>query len=280
MPELPEVETLARSLRSLIIDSRLDCATFYRRDLRDPIPVEGFKKSLVGQSVSKISRRSKYLVIETHSGGCGLFHLGMSGQMLHLAQKKPRIPHTHLVMTFSRSDNSKYFIHFVDPRRFGRIHYSESSRWDEHPLLQKLGPEPLDHKNLGLYLSRQGESSGRTVKSLIMDSEVVTGVGNIYACEALFLASVHPMTPAKNLSLTDWKAIGIAIRQTLLGAIKAGGTTIKDFKQMNGQKGYFAIQLKMYGRDGQPCPECNKNIAIVKISGRNTWYCPDCQKLN
>ena len=280
MPELPEVETLARSLTSLILGLRFEAVRFYRRDLRDPIPVEGFKKALLGHTVSHITRRSKYLVIETHDGGCGIFHLGMSGQMLHLAQGKPELPHTHLVMTFSEPGGEQHFIHFVDPRRFGRIHFSQKNLWDDHPLFQKLGPEPLDQKNLGLHLFRKGKTSTRTVKSLIMDSGIVTGVGNIYACESLFLASVHPLTPSNKLSEVQWSNLGKAIKDTLRKAIKAGGTTIKDFKQMNGQKGYFAIQLNMYGRDGQDCPQCQKSISVLKISGRNTWFCENCQKLN
>ena len=276
MPELPEVETVVRSLSETCQGCTMTGLKFYRKDIREPIPISLFRKVMLGQVIESVQRRSKYIIVTTKEGSA-IFHLGMSGQLLALSEGKPQLKHTHLVM---RIEGKKMgcFLHFVDPRRFGRISAFQGPHWYNHPYFSDLGCEPLEERMLGKYLWSRGKKTARSIKTLLMDSKIVVGIGNIYACESLFLAGIHPERAALSLSLQDYQSIAQAAKKTLRLAIKAGGTSIKDFKNMEGKSGYFAISLNVYGRTGEQCKNCGDVIGHIKQSGRSTWFCHSCQK--
>ena len=276
MPELPEVETVVRSLRETCLGYTAEKIKFYRKDIREPVPIPTFRKVLLGQRLDSIERRSKYIVMNTRVGSA-IFHLGMSGQLLALKDWKPEIKHTHLVMEFNQGKQSHY-LHFIDPRRFGRISAHIGPNWRKHPFIEQLGCEPLEERLLGNYLWNKGKKRSRSIKTLLMDSKIVVGIGNIYACESLFLAGVHPERSSDTISQHEYQAIAAAAKKTLRSAIKAGGTTIKDFKSMEGKLGYFSISLNVYGRSDEECKNCRSPINHIKQSGRSSWFCSSCQK--
>ena len=283
MPELPEIETLKNALEATVRGLILSEVRFFRDDLRDRIPVEKFITRLSGRSIVAFRRHGKYLSMMTDSDYCGIFHLGMSGQMLNLPDCLPTIKHTHAIFIFKSSrqkDPGKggINIHYVDPRRFGRIDCIRAAELADYPPFKQQGPEPLLHSDLASWLAKRGSRCRQPIKSFLMDARVVAGVGNIYACEALFLASIHPRTRTGSLVQSDWERLADSLKQVLAAAIEAGGTTIKDFRQMSGQKGYFSLSLNVYGRGGEPCHHCARSISVSKISGRNSWFCENCQK--
>ena len=276
MPELPEVETVVRSLKQTCLNGVITKAQFFRKDLRDKIPVSTFKKVVVDQQIISIWRRSKYILIETKKGGV-LFHLGMTGQILCLTTPKTVHPHTHLVFELTRDSETSYF-HYVDPRRFGRISAIIGDGVDKHPFLSGLGREPLLGSGLGLYLWDKGKNSKKSIKALLMDNKVVVGIGNIYACESLFKAGVSPLRKSHEVTKQEYLRIAKKAKETLRLAIKSGGTTIRDFKNMKGKSGYFAVSLLVYGKEDQLCTQCGDKIINIRQHGRTTWYCKVCQK--
>lgn len=279
MPELPEVECVRRFLAHELTGARLIGAKFYRSDLREPIPVEQFKSSLKNQIVESFSRRSKYLLWNSCSGSVGIFHLGMSGQMLLFDQAAPRLNHTHAVFTFKNTlEGSPKYLHFVDPRRFGRISVSTSSELERHPYLQQLGPEPLGFRSLGQHLFSKSRTKTQCVKNFLMDQRNVVGVGNIYANEALFWAGVDPRTVAGKLSQERYERLGEAISATLNEALEQGGTSLKDFINPDGKPGYFRLRLAVYARAGKPCLRCDRKIISIRQQSRSSFYCPRCQR--
>lgn len=277
MPELPEVETLARALAGLVEGCVCLKIEFFRYDLREPIPAQLLEQALVGQPLLKVQRRSKYLVFLTPVGA-GFFHLGMSGRLLCLPSPTPQQAHTHVVVHLQAEDGQKKYLHFVDPRRFGRIGACLGAKWQEHRFLQNLGKEPLHVEDLGAYLWQVGQASSRSIKTLVMDARLVVGVGNIYACEALFAARVHPQRLASSLSKADYQRLGRAIQATLKAAIIAGGTTFRDFRDTAGKPGSFAQALRVYGKKVEPCSRCAGAIQAQKQAGRTSWFCPRCQR--
>jgi formamidopyrimidine-DNA glycosylase len=277
MPELPEVETVTRFINREAKGETFSKITFYRQQLREAIPIAPFKKVLLGQPITQVFRRSKYILMESPQG-FGLFHLGMTGNVLWLKDDKPIKPHTHLIMELkARAGRAPRYLHFIDPRRFGQIHAWEGSDWENHPYIQLLGPEPLDIRDLGGHLFKMSRKRSVNVKTFIMNGRIVVGVGNIYACEALFSAGIHPETPAGKLEEGDYRRLARCIRATLRRAIEAGGTTFRDFKDSEGKPGYFAQALKVYGREGEACVECGGLIKRLVQTGRSTWFCGKCQ---
>lgn len=285
MPELPEVETLRRSLEETLCGTILQEAHFWRKDLRIPIPAEEFRKRLTGRRVRSFERRGKYVIMKVESEFCGIFHLGMSGQMLSLPEEKPIYPHTHAMFSFCPARSSPLRghpirIHYIDPRRFGLIDCIALDALADYAPLKHSGPEPLEHPDLAEHLAGRAKNKKTAIKPFLMDAKNLVGVGNIYACEALFLAGIHPKTPVTCLGRTDWERLAKYVQQVLLQAVKVGGTTIKDFRQMNGDVGYFSLALNVYGRTGEPCPVCSRSIEVERLSGRNSWFCAYCQKKN
>ncbi len=277
MPELPEVESLTQAVKPVLEGSRLAKATFLRPDLRAPIPIEDFCELLVGQVIESVSRRSKYLLIKSRKG-YGIFHLGMTGRILVQSSATPSVPHTHAVFTVAGASGEITYLHFVDPRRFGRIDCASVDDLAKHPLFVDLGPEPLDCRDLGEHLYKLSRGRKTPVKVFIMDAHTVVGVGNIYASESLFRAQIHPRRKAGSVSRANYEKLAATIKDTLSDAIAAGGTTFRDFQTPDGNPGYFAVSLNVYDRADEPCKKCGSAIRLIRQSGRATYFCAFCQK--
>ena len=269
MPELPEVETKRKCLEPLITDRIIISAHIYKKKLRWEIPSH-LKKTLKGQNIKKISRRAKYLLIHFDIGQL-VVHLGMSGSVRVVQSFEPLKKHDHFEL---KLDNSKS-LRFHDPRRFGSILWQKPN--ETLSLLKNLGPEPLSYEfnNDSLFNSSIGKS--RNIKSFIMDSNVVVGVGNIYASESLFLAGISPMRVAGKTSKSRFMVLTQCIKDVLTDAINNGGTTLNDFSNVDGNPGYFSQVLNVYGRDNMPCVICSGKIRRIVQNQRATYYCPKCQ---
>ena len=276
MPELPEVETVVRSLRKVFAKNHVTDISYLRKDLRFPIPKRKINKVLKGQETIKTERRGKYILLHTDLGST-LIHLGMSGQMILAQKSDPLAKHTHVILSLSKDKDLE--LRYIDPRRFGLFEAVVGADWQSHKLLVNLGVEPLNYKPLGQMLYDLARKRTVPVKNFIMNSNIVVGVGNIYACEALYKAKIHPLTPAKLLSLEDFKRLSFEIVEVLKRAIKQGGTTLKDFRSLKNESGYFQVKLAVYGREGEECTSCYETIERFAQSGRSSWICPKCQPL-
>jgi formamidopyrimidine-DNA glycosylase len=269
MPELPEVETIKRGLASQLIGLTIDSIIIRKEQLRWPIPAD-LNNKLCQQTVIQLMRRGKYLLFQLTNGTL-VIHLGMSGSLhLQSTQHAPR-DHDHVDFLFTTGLCLRYH----DPRRFGAILWSEAQK--EHPLLQSMGVEPLDEHFTGNYLKTLALKRHAPIKSLLMNSKVIAGIGNIYAAEALFLASIHPLKPASQLSMKQYDVLVAAIKTVLQRAIAAGGTTLKDYVNSEGKPGYFSLQLEVYGRGNQPCKRCQQPLQTLQLAQRSTVYCAHCQ---
>jgi formamidopyrimidine-DNA glycosylase len=279
VPELPEVETLRRGLAPLVTGRRVVEVTVRERRLRWPIAA-GALQRLRGARLLGVRRRSKYLLVDTDAGVTLLMHLGMSGRIWVSESAKPARPHEHVV--FSLDDGRE--IRFADPRRFGMVDLVPNDRLDRHPRLRGLGPEPIedpgaiggDHLAEGFW--RATRRRKKPVKNFLMDTRVVAGVGNIYACESLHRAAIRPSRPVGRLARTDWDRLVVAVRAVLGEAIEAGGTTLRDFFNAEEEAGYFAVRLRVYDREGKACPRCRAVVRRKVLAGRSTFYCPGCQR--
>lgn len=270
MPELPEVETTLRGIKPHINHHKITSVIIRNRSLRWPIPAT-LKKNLTGQRLNNIKRRGKYLLLETDNG-TAILHLGMSGSLRITSTSARPEKHDHVDIVF---DNKKV-LRFRDPRRFGCLLWT-SKPVDQHKLIAVMGPEPLDNAFNGDYLYEKSRGKKCNVKSLIMDSRVVTGVGNIYASEALFAAGILPARQAGRISRERYKLLALAIKQVLNKSIEQGGTTLKDFTREDGQPGYFKQSLKVYDRAGLSCKTCGNTIKQKNLNQRSTYYCSHCQ---
>jgi len=270
MPELPEVETTLRGIEPTLSGRRIDAVTVRNPALRWPVPAEIARAE--GQRVLACRRRAKYLLVELESGGL-LMHLGMSGSLRVCdAGDAPRThDHFDLVLDSGRC------VRFNDPRRFGALLWWEADP-DDHALLRELGPEPLSDAFSGAHLWRLSRGRRGAVKTFIMDGRVVVGVGNIYASEALYMAGIHPSRPAGRISAARYDALAAAIRDVLGRAIRHGGTTLRDFVNSEGNPGYFAQELLVYERAGNPCFQCGAPIRRRVIGQRSSYYCVHCQR--
>ncbi len=276
MPELPEVEVVTQTLKVYLKDTKIQACEFRRADLREPMPQQIIRKILKNQPISAITRRSKYIILETPKGRV-FFHLGMTGKFIYRRPKDPPQKHAH-VSFHVKGKGQDFFLDFDDPRRFGRIDAELGfAELTEHRFFAELGPEPLEHRRLAEHLYAVSRKRSTPIKSFVMDAHNVVGVGNIYASESLFAAGIHPLTPAKNLALADFRRLAVAIRRILKAAIKAGGTSISDFQHADGSKGYFSLSLNVYDRTNQPCKECQDPIKNLRIAGRSSFYCAICQ---
>ena len=274
MPELPEIEVLSRKLDSELRGDSFKSVKFYRSDLREPLACDLITKCLTGSEIKRLHRRSKYLILET-SEHSTLIHLGMSGQfLLEASQKVPFKKHTHIELTL----NSGRCLRFVDPRRFGRFDTCALPDFESHRYIAHLGPEPLESNNLGLLLFNASRRIKQPIKNFIMDPSRIVGVGNIYASESLFLAGISPLRAAGTLKKQDFQRLSDCIQQVLQKAIDFGGTSIRDYRHPDGSKGSFAFQLFVYGRKGQNCTQCQRNITEKKLAGRSSFFCSYCQK--
>ncbi|HET7756367.1 MAG TPA: bifunctional DNA-formamidopyrimidine glycosylase/DNA-(apurinic or apyrimidinic site) lyase [Steroidobacteraceae bacterium] len=271
MPELPEVETTRRGLARHARGHRIRALKLYQHRLRWPVAA-GLPRRLAGQRIIALGRRAKYLLLELESGTL-LLHLGMSGSVRVLPADTPLLPHDHfdLVLDTGRA------LRFNDPRRFGSLLYTGGDPL-AHPLLAHLGPEPLGAGFDGAYLWRITRGRRLAVKQLLMNSRLVVGVGNIYASEALFRARVRPGRPARSLSRAEAARLVGAVRTVLRQAIRAGGTTLRDYLRADGSPGYFRRRLYVYERAGRPCRRCGTPVRAITQGQRSTYYCPSCQR--
>lgn len=275
MPELPEVETVMRGLSPVMEGRAFEQVRLNRADIRFPFP-DNFIERLQGATLERLSRRAKFLVAELSSGEILLMHLGMSGSFIVgdvRAGQKPK--HDHVVFTMSGKDNP--LIIYNDPRRFG---FMELLAAGDLGRMVALGPEPLSNSFSGPALFEALRGKKAPIKSALLDQHVVAGLGNIYVCEALYGAHISPLRLSNTLSENECELLSAEIKTTLAAAIKAGGSTLKDFAAVNGALGYFQHRFKVYDHAGELCPDknCNGTICRMKQAGRSSFYCDMCQK--
>lgn len=269
MPELPEVETTLRGLEPHLLKRKIK-----RIDIREPRlrwPVPATIKNLQGDHILALSRRAKYLLMQTEQGHM-IWHLGMSGSMRIMPEHTESAKHEHIKLSFD--DHSS--LRFRDPRRFGALLFTRDDPL-QHELLVKLGPEPLSDEFNADYLKSLCIGRQTAIKNLIMDSHVVVGIGNIYACESLFLSGINPKTKAGRIGLQRLNKLVVSIKAVLTRAITKGGTTLQDFTQANGNPGYFTQSLNVYGNHAK-CMACGHDIKRITQGQRSTYYCAQCQK--
>ena len=271
MPELPEVETSRRGIMPHLKAKRVKQVIVRQARLRWPVPA-AFARDLPGQSIDQIKRRGKYIILYC-SEGAALIHLGMSGALRVVDNRSELRKHDHIDIILS----DKKILRYNDPRRFGALLWTTDDPL-QHSLLAKLGPEPLSQAFNVDYLFNKAQASRQAIKVLIMNSHVVVGVGNIYASEALFFAGIKPHAVAASISRARLQRLVDAIKQVLQQAIKQGGTTLRDFVNPAGQPGYFKQSLQVYGRADQPCYQCGRELAQMKLAQRSTVYCSRCQR--
>ncbi|CAN5393238.1 bifunctional DNA-formamidopyrimidine glycosylase/DNA-(apurinic or apyrimidinic site) lyase [soil metagenome] len=278
MPELPEVETTRRGIVKQLLQQTITKVIVRNARLRWPVANTIYQ--LEGQTIYKVTRRGKYLIISVHSvspstRGHLLIHLGMSGHVRIIPATLPVNKHEHIDIVL----NNGFCLRYTDPRRFGSFIWTVENPL-QHTLLAKLGPEPLSASFNTSYLFDRSRSTQRAIKLFIMDSQIVVGVGNIYANEALFAAGIHPQIPANELTEKYYQQLVLSIKQILRAAIAKGGTTLRDFHDSEGKPGYFQQVLQVYGRGGEPCRKCNTNLSEIRLGQRSTVYCAQCQKVN
>lgn len=281
MPELPEVQTVVTTLRQFVLNARITSAILLRTDICIPSGID-LPAKLTGRSISAIDRRAKRIVFTLDTGERFYIHLGMTGQLLVVDPQTPVAKHTHLIADCRlRIADSKagapgkpYAIaqlRFVDPRRFGGIWWLGESADDPNAL----GPEPLTLRTAAL--AKRLARPRRPIKSALLDQSLIAGLGNIYVDEALFAAGLHPLTLACDLSPAQVAKLSRAIKQTLRSAIQAGGSTLRDYVNANGQRGQYQSRHRVYDRANQPCRRCKTPIARIVLGGRSTHFCPQCQ---
>jgi formamidopyrimidine-DNA glycosylase len=269
MPELPEVETSRRGIEPHIVGTRVERVIIRNRSLRWPVS-RSVDRNLVAKTIDSVTRRAKYLLINTDSGAA-ILHLGMSGSVFIVDRDTPAGVHDHVDIDFASGKT----LRFRDPRRFGSLHWCKEPL--QHKLLKSLGPEPLGDEFNGDYLWTQSRGRRVSIKQFIMNAHVVVGVGNIYASEALYMAGINPRRAAGRVALQRYVLLATAIKEVLTKAIKAGGTTLRDFYGGDGEAGYFQQQLEAYGREGEPCRRCNTPITLIAQGQRSSYYCKQCQ---
>ncbi len=274
MPELPEVETTRRGLLPLL-GNVVKSVTIRHPRLRWPIP-QHLVETLPKQTLKSLTRRAKYILCEfagDETKGVLLLHLGMSGRIQLLDCNYPAEKHDHFDIEFSDGQ----VLRLRDPRRFGAVLWLDNTD-NNHPLLNSLGPEPLESGFNAKYLQKALANKTLAIKNAIMDGHVVVGVGNIYASESLFRSRIHPETPANKLSLKNCERLVTEIKSTLQDALTAGGSSLRDFFGTDGKPGYFQQEYFVYARTDAPCKVCAKPIKTMRLGQRSTFYCEHCQK--
>lgn len=268
MPELPEVETTKNGLEKILTKKKITKVEILNSNLRWIVD-EAIRSMINNQTIRSFSRRGKYILFNLDKGHL-MIHLGMSGKINVVDVNEPLKKHDHFLLYFNNQ-----VMRFNDPRRFGSIFYLKDLN---HKLLNNLGVEPLEdsfHKN---YLFENSRNKTQNVKAFIMDSKIVVGVGNIYACESLHKAGINPKTKTNKISKQRYLNLTENIKKVLTKAIKAGGTTLQDFAKVDGKPGYFSQELSVYGRENENCYNCNGKIKRIVQNQRSTFYCPKCQK--
>jgi len=270
VPELPEVETTRQGVAPHVERQKVTAVRIYDRRLRWPVP-RNLSRILTGRTVDRVERRSKYLLFRL-GGDTLIVHLGMTGTLRVFTQPPPKQPHDHIDLEFA----SGVVLRYRDPRRFGAMLWSPASS-REHPLLAALGPEPFAPEFNADYLYRATRKRRAAIKLALMDNRLVVGVGNIYASESLFRGGIRPTRPANRVSLERMSGLVVAIRETLTAAIAKGGSTLRDYVDSRGERGYFQLEYFVYGRENEPCRICGTRIRAVRLGGRASYFCPRCQ---
>ena len=276
MPELPEVETVRRGLLPVMEGRVITQAEVRREGLRWPFP-ERMAERLSGVRIEALHRRSKYILVDLSSGETLLIHLGMSGRMLiGEGTHPPLAKHDHVVLHMQGGAR----VVFNDARRFGMMDLVATHEAGQHRLLAPIGPEPLGNAfhEAGLIAALKGRNTA--IKTALLDQRIVAGLGNIYVCEVLFRARMNPKTRAGRIAAERVGALVPVIREVLQEAIAAGGSSLRDYRQADGELGYFQHAFRVYGREGAPCTRhgCDGEIARITQGGRSTFYCPQCQR--
>lgn len=287
MPELPEVETVRRGLSPAMEGRVMLRAELRRADLRWPFPPD-MEARLSGARVLQLRRRSKYILADLDRGESLIIHLGMSGRMIISGLSAPHVSgmfhfdhpavekHDHVL--FHMENGAR--ITFNDPRRFGAMDMCATAALDAHPLLASIGPEPLGNDFHAAYLANRLAGRKTPIKTALLDQRIVAGLGNIYVCEALFRAGIHPLRVAGRIGAARIDVLTQTIRATLLEAIEAGGSSLRDYRQASGELGYFQHAFRVYGREDAACvtPDCPETVRRIVQSGRSSFYCPACQR--
>ncbi|RYG61397.1 MAG: bifunctional DNA-formamidopyrimidine glycosylase/DNA-(apurinic or apyrimidinic site) lyase [Alphaproteobacteria bacterium] len=270
MPELPEVETTLRGVQPYLEGATLTHVQVRVPMLRLPTPPASV---LQGRTLSNLRRRNKYILIDTDDAHSIILHLGMSGRLTLTTASEPLLKHDHIIL--GTAGGKQVRLH--DPRRFGMFLHLPTPLLATHPLITAIGPEPLTEDFNPAYLHKALRTKSIPIKAAIMDGKLVAGVGNIYASESLFHARINPLTPASKLTKKQCAQLVESIRIILLQAIAAGGSSLRDFAQADGQLGYFQHTFQVYGRAGLPCHACNTPVKSQVLAQRNTFWCPTCQ---
>ncbi|MEC2054683.1 DNA-formamidopyrimidine glycosylase [Peribacillus psychrosaccharolyticus] len=275
MPELPEVETVRRTLEQLVIGKTIkDVEIYWPKIIKAPEPVEQFSDALIGQTIHEIGRRGKFLIFQLDDYSL-VSHLRMEGKYAVYPESEPRDKHTHVVFTFTDG----YQLRYRDVRKFGTMHlFKKGEEVSKMPLLH-LGPEPLSDEFTIADLSMKLAKTNRKIKSVLLDQTVVVGIGNIYVDESLFRAGIHPERMASSLTLDEITRIHGEVKLTLAEAVEKGGSTIRSYVNSQGQIGMFQLELFVYGRKGEPCKRCGTPLEKLVVGGRGTHICPVCQPL-
>ncbi len=275
MPELPEVETIKNGIAKSIGYCRIRKIVVRQNKLRIPVPADIAQKANE-TTIIGYSRRAKYIVIELNNGLSLIWHMGMSGKILICDQlPNPLNKHDHIII---ETDNG--YLVYNDPRRFGLFTYAQTEGLNNLPFFADLGIEPFAKELTAEYLHNRLQKKRIPIKAALLDQSIVVGIGNIYASEVLFATAISPLRPSDKISLEESAALITATRNILTNAIKAGGSTLRDYEKPDGSLGYFQNQHQVYGKEGQKCPNCtcNKGICKIVIAGRSTFYCPQKQK--
>ncbi|MCK0095795.1 bifunctional DNA-formamidopyrimidine glycosylase/DNA-(apurinic or apyrimidinic site) lyase [Yoonia sp. F2084L] len=283
MPELPEVETVKAGIAPVMEGHVIARADVNRPDLRWPFP-ERMAERLTGKRVLGLRRRSKYILVDLDSAETLLIHLGMSGRMLISGHTVGEFHHPHPVpakhdhVVFHMDDGAR--ITFNDARRFGAMDLMDTATQDDHWLIRDLGPEPLGNAFNESYLTQRLKGRNTPIKSALLDQRIVSGLGNIYVCEVLFRAGIHPARKAGRISAARIATLVPLIRDVLSQAIAAGGSSLRDYRQSDGELGYFQHVFQVYDREGEPCVThgCDRTITRIVQSGRSSFFCPQCQR--
>ena len=275
MPELPEVETVRRGLEPILVGATLTQVLVRRPNLRRPFP-ERLADRLTGRTVTALRRRAKYLLVDLDGGDALLIHLGMSGRMvISPARPNDLDKHDHFVMETDRGP----VVRFNDARRFGSVDWIAPGEEPAHALLRDIGPEPLGDGFSAAQFADALAGRFAPIKAVLLDQRQVAGIGNIYACEALHMAAIHPARAAGDLTDAETSRLVNAVKAVLAAAIEAGGSTLRDHQQPNGELGYFQHRFQVYGRADEACPRCGAGAVIERLvqSGRSSFFCATCQ---
>lgn len=275
MPELPEVETVKRTLEQLVLGKKIkEVSVFWPKIIKKPEPVKQFQDALVGQTIRSISRRGKFLIFILDDYSM-VSHLRMEGKYMLFQKEEPYDKHTHVIFSFIDGTELRY----RDVRKFGTMHLFEKGQELKSLPLVNLGPEPLSTAFTVEYLAEKLEKTSRKIKPVLLDQSMVVGIGNIYVDESLFRAGIHPERSASSLIDLEIKKLHQAIVATLSEAVEKGGSTIRSYINSQGQMGMFQLELYVYGRKGEDCKICGTPLEKLVVGGRGTHICPSCQVL-